>query len=90
MANASRDENFVPTILGALNTDGTTVAKITAAPDTHFLDVKDSSDGSDHGGDVALRDDNYVTTLIAVSEADGSTPVVLYVDSSGNLLIDSN
>ena len=38
----------------------------------------------------ALRDDNFVPTLLAVSDVDGETPVVLYVDSDGKLLIDSN
>ena len=38
----------------------------------------------------ALRDDNFVPTLLAVSSVDGETPVVLYTDSEGKLLIDSN
>lgn len=38
----------------------------------------------------ALRDENFVPTLMGVSSVDGITPVVLYADSNGKLLIDSN
>lgn len=37
MANASRDENFVPTLLGASSADGATPVKIYANPSTHRL-----------------------------------------------------
>ena len=37
MAQASRDENFVPTLLGVSNVDGTTPVKIYADPTTHRL-----------------------------------------------------
>ena len=49
-----------------------------------------ASTGSDHGPTNALRDENNVPTLMAVSSADGVTPVVVYADSNGNLLIDNN
>ena len=58
MANASRDENNVPTILGVLDTDGVSVVKIEADPATHVLQVENSSTGSDNGGDgTPLIDD---------------------------------
>ncbi len=37
MANASRDENFVPTLLGASSSDGITPVTIYADPTTHRL-----------------------------------------------------
>lgn len=89
MTNASRDENNVPTIIGALETDGTTVVPIKVDASGGLL-VDDSTTGVDHGGDTALRDGNFVPTLIAVSSVDGVTPVVIYTDAQGKLLVDSN
>ncbi len=37
MANASRDENFVPTLLAASSADGATPVKVWADPSTHRL-----------------------------------------------------
>ena len=79
--NAQRDENNVPTIIGVLNTDGSTIVPIKA---------DDNTTGSDNGPNRALHDDNFVPTILAVSSVDGVTPVAVYTDSSGNLLIDSN
>jgi len=89
MANAYRDENSVPTLIAALNTDGITPTRVFANPSTHSLKVNDGTTGSDHGVANAVRDQNNVPVLLAVSSADGVTPVEVYVDSSGNLLIDS-
>lgn len=90
MANASRDENHVPTLICALSTDGITPTKVKADPTTHVLSVEDNTTGSDHGVANAVRDENHVPVLMAVSEVDGITPVEVYADSNGNLLIDSN
>ncbi len=90
MANASRDENNVPTLIAGLNTDGTTLVRVKADATGHYLLVNDSSTGDDHGPSVAPRDENMVPALIAVSSADGVTPVVVYADSDGKLLVDSN
>lgn len=90
MSNAARDENNVPTLIGTLNTDGSTIVKIEADPSNHGLSVNDASTGSDNGPANAPRDENMVPALIAVSSVDGVTPVVVYADSDGNLLIDSN
>lgn len=88
-AQAYRDENGVPTIIAALNTNGSTVTRIKANPTTHGISINDNTTGSDHGPTNDLRDDNFVPCLMAVSNSDGFTPVVCYSDSSGNLLIDS-
>lgn len=91
MANASRDENSVTTILGIDSTNGISIVKITADPATHGLTAQDGTTGTDFGSNTASRDENFVTTLLAVSEADGVTPVELYVDAAtGALLIDNN
>lgn len=87
MANASRDQNRVPVILAALNTNGTTPTAVLANPTSHVLKVSDGTTGSDNGVATAQRDQNRVHILMATSNADGKTPIELYVDSSGNLLI---
>ncbi len=90
MANASIDQNFVPTMLGLLNTDGQTITLIQVTPD-HNLKVDDASTGSDLTPQTyALRDENNNPVLMAVSSVDGVTPVELYVNSDGELLVDSN
>ena len=89
MADSKRDENMVPTMTGVLNTDGVTVTLIKADPTTHVIDTSDGSTGSDLGADNAKRDSNNVPVLMAVSSSDGSTPVPLYVNSSGQLLVKS-
>jgi hypothetical protein len=90
MTDAKRDQNFVPTILAALNAAGTGVLPVKADPSNHALQIDDDTTGSDHGQTQALRDQNDVHSIMAVSEVDGVTPVVLYADSNGKLLIDSN
>lgn len=89
MSNAARDDNFVPTITAALNTNGTTVTRIKANSSTHALSVSDGSSGTDHGPTNDLRDENFVPCLLAVSSVDGVTPVVVYANSSNQLLIQS-
>lgn len=88
MSNASRDENFKPTILGVLNTNGETIIPI-CAENNHSLCVNDGATGFDYGPENALKDDNFVSTLVAVSSSDGKTIVPLYADLNGNLLIKS-
>lgn len=77
-------------MLGALNTDGVTPTPVKADPSTHFIMTDDNTTGSDLSDAPAIRDANRVTGLMAVSEVDGVTPVPLYVDSDGKLLIDSS
>ena len=89
MTEAKRDQNSIPVILGVLNTDGETPTPPTVDPTTHALGVSNGIGGSDLSGDIASRDENGITTMIVVSEVDGITPVELYVNSSGELLIKS-
>lgn len=90
MANAKRDQNNVPTIICALNTDGTTPVLVKVNATNHALKVSDGTTGSDNGRTVAYRDENNVPVFMGVSLDDGVTPVEIYADSSGNLLVDSN
>lgn len=99
MANASKDDNGVSTLIAALDSDGATIVKIQGSPTNHGLEISDNSTGTDHGPIHALHDDNDVPTLLAVSSQtttvngvsyiQGITPVVIYADSSGNLLVQS-
>jgi hypothetical protein len=86
---AKKDDNDVSTLIGALNTDGKSITLIKANPTTHLLSVSDGTTGSDFGPVNALRDENHIPVLLAVSSVDGVTPVVVYCDSSGNLLTKS-
>jgi len=89
MADAPRDNNHIPVILGTLDSDGSTPATVKIDPTSHLLQTLDDTTGSDNSDDLADRDNNDVPVMIAVSKDDGLTPVALYADSSGNLLIDS-
>ena len=89
MVNAYRDENSVPTLTAALNTDGKTIVRILIDSTNHGLYVSDGLTGVNHGPLNDLRDENNVPCLLAVSSVDGITPVVVYANSSGQLLIQS-
>ena len=73
--------------MGVLNTDGTTPTLIRIDPTTHVLDISDGTTGSDLGDDIIKRDDNSEPTF-AATDASGNI-INLYVNSSGQLLIDS-
>lgn len=90
MGVASRDQNNVPTLLGASSSDGTTPIAVLADPTTNRLKMNDASTGSDLGPANAPRDANFVPVLMGVSSADGITPVVVYANAQGELLVDSN
>lgn len=90
MADAKLDENGRQAITGLLNTNGTTIVRVTADPTTHGLSADDDTTGSDNGGTNAHLDDNYRPTMFALSSAGDGTKVALYVDSTGHLLIDSS
>lgn len=87
--NASRDGNFVEAKTAVLNSDGKSVTRLQAGPATHHLHLSDGIGGVDLGPTLAARDENDVPTIMAVSSQDGKTPVVLYCDSNGSLLVQS-
>lgn len=90
MAEAKFDNNRVATMLATLNTDGITPSLVKIDATTHAVKVHDGTTGSDLSGDIAKRDNNGQPVLLAVSDVDGVTPVPLYVNSDGQLLVDSN
>lgn len=87
MASSFHDGNHTPTLLG-VGTDGKSIVNATADETSHRLQVSVGSTGTDNGPSVSLHDDNHIAVLIATSNADGKTPVPVYVDSNGYLLID--
>lgn len=99
MSNAVRDENNSTGWTAGLNSDGKTVIRILGNPSTHTLKISDGTTGSDNGPIHALHDENDVPSLLAVSSqtitvngvnyVQGVTPVAIYSDSSGNLLVNS-
>jgi hypothetical protein len=86
---AEKDGNYLNTLTADLYTHGKTVKLITANPVNHGIMVNDGTGGTDNGPTNALHDDNDVHTIVAVSSVDFTTPVVLYADSAGKLLINS-
>lgn len=86
MAEALRDQNHIPTLLGASDLDGVTTLPISAVAGSHRLNVQDALDGSDLSDEPGVRDQNRVVVLMAVSAVDGVTPVPIYADADGNRL----
>lgn len=87
--SGKKDDNRANTLMGVLNTNGTTVTQILVNPANNAVKIGDNTTGSDFTTTNAQRDANRVPTIWGVSSADFTTPVSIYVDSSGNLLIDS-
>lgn len=85
-----RDANDVPVMMGALNTDGSTPTAVAAEPTEHYVYTNDDTTGTSLSTEPSVRDQNRVTGLMAVSSADGVTPIPLYVDADGKLLVDSS
>lgn len=90
MTNASRDGNFVPTLICASSTDGTTLVPVYVKSTNNTLQVSDGTGGTDFGTPNASRDGNFVPALMAVSSADGITPVAVYAEAAtGKILINT-
>ena len=87
--NAKLDQNRIPVLLGALNTNGVTPTPIEVTASLNALNVSNGLSGTDHGTTNAQRDQNRVPVLIGVSASDGITPCEVYSDSNGNLLVRS-
>jgi hypothetical protein len=87
--SAAKDQNFTNTLTCVLNSDGKTIVSVKVNA-SHRMKINNGVSGSDNGPANALKDSNDVPTLLAVSSVDGVTPVVVYADSSGNLLTKSS
>lgn len=72
MSQASRDENFVPTLLGVSSSDGTTPIPIYADPDSHALLV-DIAGGSGTVTSVSVTTASGVSGTVATPT---STPAI--------------
>lgn len=88
MINAELDGNGRQTAIALLDTDGTTIVRITSTAN-NSLNISDGTTGTDHGNHADL-DENGRSVLYALSSTDGKTLVALYCDSTGHLLIDSS
>ncbi len=73
MADASRDGNFVTTLLGASTIDGTTPIKVWADPVTHRLLVDAAGGGTGTVTDVSVATANGFAGTVATST---TTPVI--------------
>ena len=89
MANAKRDENYVPTMTALLNSDGSTIVNVYGNATNHSIKVDDNTTGTGTLPTNDPRDDNRVPVAYALSSTDGTTLVPLYADSSGQLLVTS-
>jgi hypothetical protein len=82
------DQNRIPVMMAALDSDGETLTNIQVVGNA--MSVDDNTTGSDNSSNVNdLRDENFKTALWATSSVDGITPVQLYCDINGKLLINS-
>jgi hypothetical protein len=86
MSEAKRDENHIPTIIGASDADGVTPTLLYANPTNHGVVIDDGLAGSDLSGDVDIRDENRVVGFLAVSAVDGVTPTVVYINAATHAL----
>lgn len=73
MADASRDQNFVPTLLGVSNADGVTPVKVYANPTTHRLLTDNAGGGSGTVTDVSVVTANGFAGTVATST---TTPAI--------------
>lgn len=89
MAESQRDNNSVTTMIGSLNSDGSTPVGVKIDPTTHRVKISDGATGSDLTGDEAPRDNSGIVTLLGTSNADGVTPVPIYVNTAGELMVKS-
>lgn len=89
MENANRDQNNVPTLIAVSSADGTTIDRVEVNPASHSLRISDGVTGTDFGTVNAKRDENSVRCLMGVSSVDGVTPVAVYTDGNGYLLVQS-
>lgn len=89
MTNAAIDQNSVKTLIGTLQSDGQTIVRIKVNPSTGALKISDGTSGTASSRITASRDENGHTSLMGVSSADGVTPILIAVDSSGNILTKS-
>jgi len=87
MSNAKIDQNYVKTIVAENASGSKEIVSVSANPVSNGLKINLDTPGSNSGIDFASRDNNRVPVLIAVSALDGKTPVPIYADDNGAILI---
>lgn len=88
MADAKRDANRVPTLIGVSNADLSTPAKIAVDPDTGRMLVQADIFSSTNTGLTDGEAIDVADLLMGVVGSDGTNYQVLKVDSDGNLQVD--
>jgi len=88
---ASRDQNFVPTVLATSDADGSSTVPVQVDSVTSSLRVNlgTTAPGVTVSA-VAKRDGNHVPVLMGVSASDGVTPTPILSDPQGALYITSS
>lgn len=87
MAQASRDENFVPTLLGASTVDGVTPVKVYANPVTHRLLVDSAGGGSGTVQTVAVATANG---FAGTSDGDPANPTLTLTTTINSPVLKGN
>ncbi len=92
MANAPADENFIRAKLGILFSDGETTIPIAINPATGGVKINTTDTVSAPilaaVMDRMRRDANHRPTWEGVSSSDNTTPLPIFVDADGAILID--
>ena len=88
--SASKDANFVSSVLATSEIDGHTTIPIKINPSTNRVKVNFGSGGVDLGDHNADKDDNRVSGIMGVSSADGKTLIPIFCTSTGYLKVKSN
>lgn len=87
MANAPHDQNFVKAKLGVWCVDGRTLIPISIDAAGGMMVDTTSTIGFTPGS-IDFRDENYQPCWMAQNSVDG-TPIPIFVNSSGAVLIDT-
>lgn len=88
MSTSFHDQNNISTLI-AIQNNGVDIKNVIADPTFHAINVSDGTAGNDNGPTESRHDSNNIPILMAVSSGDGKTPVAVYCNSSGAILIDS-
>ena len=89
MSNAMHDQNNVPTLIAILDSDKKTISRVKANPIGQGLKINDATTANVLSFDAVPRDENSVPCMSVLSSAGDGSIVILQVNSSGELLVDS-
>ena len=90
MANAKRDDNFIPVGLAQTETGGTYPLTIDSVTGRLLIDLNVNAGASGTLNlNRALKDDNHVSTIIGLADDGSGLPMAAAVDPvTGYLLVD--